>query len=174
MRRRIVLSLCAVTLLSLAFRPDRAASQQSSIRDQIIGAWTLVAAVNERADGSKVDQFGPNPKGIIIFAREGYFSLFQSQAEVPKLAGSDRAKVTPDEAMAVVRAAIAYYGTYSVNEAEKILSVRIEGSTFANLAGGGEQKRIITSLTANELKFTNPRTPNGSTLHTVWKRAQSP
>jgi hypothetical protein len=38
--------------------------------------------------------------------------------------------------------------------------------------GGGEQKRVLTSLTAGELKFTNPRTPSGATLEVVWKRAK--
>jgi hypothetical protein len=52
-----------------------------------------------------------------------------------------------------------------------MIFVKIVASTFANLAGGPEQKRIVTSLTADELKFTNPRTPAGVTLFTVWKRA---
>jgi hypothetical protein len=68
-------------------------------------------------------------------------------------------------------AAIAYYGTYSLNEADKTITVRLEGSTFANLLGG-EQKRLITALTADELAFTNPRTPAGLTLHTRWRRAK--
>jgi len=38
------------------------------------------------------------------------------------------------------------------------------GSTFANILGAGEQKRLITSLTPDELRFTNPRTPSGATL----------
>jgi hypothetical protein len=40
------------------------------------------------------------------------------------------------------------------------------------MIGGAEQKRIVTSLTADELKFTNPRTPAGETLEIVWKRAK--
>ena len=113
------------------------------------------------------------PKGIIIFAKDGYFSLFQSRAEIPKIAASDRAKATAEEAAAIVGGSIAYYGTYSVNEADKVISVKIAASTYANMAGGPEQKRIITSLTVDEFKFTNPRTPSGVTLHTVWKRAKA-
>jgi Lipocalin-like domain len=93
---------------------------------------------------------------------------------VPRIASNDRGKVSPEEATAVIRASIAYYGTYSMNEDEKTLSVRLDGSTFANLIGGPEQKRIITLLTAEELRFTNPRTPAGVTLQTVWKRAKVP
>jgi hypothetical protein len=36
----------------------------------------------------------------------------------------------------------------------------------------GNQRRIITSVTADEMKFTNPRTPAGVTLEFVWKRAK--
>jgi hypothetical protein len=149
-------------------------AQQSALKEQLVGAWALVAVVGERADGTKFEPFGPNPKGVIIFTNDGHFSLFQSSAGVPKIAANDRAKATPEEATAIVRESIAYYGTYSVNEGEKTLAVKLVGSTYANLVGGPEQKRIVTSLTSEELKFTNPRTPAGVTLLTVWKRAKAP
>jgi Lipocalin-like domain len=171
--RRFVLGACVAIALGAASLLGVAAAQQSSIKDQLVGTWMLVSVVNEAADGSKSEGFGSNPKGVIIFANDGHFSLFQSRAEVPKIAASDRAKATPEEAMAIVAAAIAYYGTFSVSD-DKTISVKINASTFANVAGGSEQKRIITGLTADELKFTNPRTPAGVTLHTVWKRAKPP
>jgi Lipocalin-like domain len=71
-----------------------------------------------------------------------------------------------------VQGSIAYFGTYAVNEAEKVITAHIEGSTFANLIEGPEQKRLITSLTADELRFTNPATPSGATLELVWQRAK--
>jgi hypothetical protein len=54
---------------------------------------------------------------------------------------------------------------------DKVITPKVEGSTYANMIGT-DQKRIITSLTADELKFTNPRTPTGVTLEIVWKRAK--
>jgi hypothetical protein len=60
-----------------------------------------------------------------------------------------------------------------IDEAEKSLSVTLDGSTFPNLLGTQAQKRLITSLDTNELKFANPRTPSGITLQTVWKRAKA-
>ena len=170
--RLFVLGACVAIALGTASLLGVAAAQQSSIKDQLVGTWILVSVVNEAADGSKSEGFGSSPKGVIIFANDGYFSLFQSRAEIPKIAASDRAKATPEEAMAIVGATIAYYGTFSVTD-DKTISVKINASTFANVAGGPEQKRIITALTADELKFTNPRTPSGVTLHTVWKRAKS-
>jgi hypothetical protein len=147
------------------------AHSEKSMKDQLVGTWLQVAVTSEGRDGAKGEPFGPNPKGVIIFSNDGHFSLFQSRAEIPKIAANDRAKATPEEAHAIVASAIAYYGTYTLSEGEKTIFVKIVASTFANLAGGQEQKRIVTLLTADELKFTNPRTPTGVTLFTVWKRA---
>jgi hypothetical protein len=147
---------------------------QKSIKEQLAGAWTLVAVTSEGPDGAKGQPFGPNPKGVIVFSSDGYFSLLQSRGEVPKIAANDRTKATAEEAQGIVASTIAYYGTYTVNETDRTLSVKLLASTFANLLGGPEQKRIITALTADVLNFTNPRTPAGVTLLTAWKRAAPP
>jgi hypothetical protein len=69
-----------------------------------------------------------------------------------------RSKASAEEASGIIASSIAYYGTYSINESDKTLLVNIEGSRYANLVGGSPppQKRIVTSLTADELRFTKP------------------
>jgi hypothetical protein len=59
-----------------------------------------------------------------------------------------------------------------VDEGTKTINVNIEASTFPNLVGAPNQRRIVTSTTADEMKFTNPRTAAGLTLEIVWKRAK--
>jgi hypothetical protein len=161
-----VLILGAVLFTGYAF------AQQKSMKEQLVGTWTLVSAASVSSDGSKVEVFGPNPKGTLIYTSDGHFALVQMRADLPKLASNNRAQGTPDENKAVVQGSIAYFGTYSVNEVEKVITLQLEGSTFANLIGGGEQKRIVTSLSADDLKFANPRTPSGATLEVGWKRAK--
>ncbi|MET3911859.1 hypothetical protein ABID59_006226 [Bradyrhizobium sp. S3.3.6] len=151
-----------------------ALGQQKSAKDAIVGAWTLVSVNSEMDDGKKGEPFGPSPKGVVIFSNDGHFSLFQSRAEIPKIAANDRAKATPEEAQSIVASSIAYYGTYSIDEQTKVMVVNLATSTYANVAAIPDQKRTITLLTADELKFDNPRTPNGMTLRTVWKRAAAP
>ena len=113
-----------------------------------------------------------NPKGVIIFSKEGQFALIQMQSELPRIAANSRDLGTPEENKAIVQGSIAYFGTYAVNEGDKTLTLKLEGSTYANLLAAGEQKRLITSLTADELKFTNPRTPSGVTLEVSLRRAK--
>jgi Lipocalin-like domain len=151
-----------------------ALAQQKSAKEQIVGAWTLVSVTSEMDDGTKGEPFGSSPKGVIIFSNDGYFSLFQSRGELPKIAANDRAKATPEEAQSIVASSIAYYGTYSIDENTKVILVNLAASTYANVAAIPNQKRTITLLTSDELNFDNPRTPNGMMLRTTWRRAAVP
>src|SRR3954468_451915 len=132
-----------------------AVAEQKSAREQIVGAWTLVSVTSEIDDGKKGEPFGSSPKGMIIFTNDGHFSLFQSRAEIPKIAANDRAKATPEEAQGIVASSIAYYGTYAIDEKAGVMSVNLATSTYANVAAIPNQKRTIALLTPDELKFDN-------------------
>lgn len=177
MRPLAVLTATTVSLLMLgvALPAGDAVAQQKSLKEQLVGTWKLVSSHNVRSDGSRIDRAGPNPKGIVIYTSDGHFVFVNTRSDLPKLASNSRDRGTPEEYKAVVQGSLAYFGTYSVNEADKVITAQIEGSTFANMIGAPDQKRIITSLTADELKFTNPAPTSGGTLGTlelVWKRAK--
>lgn len=61
-------------------------------------------------------------------------------------------------------------GTWSVDEASKTLTARIEGGLFQNQEGT-ESKRTV-SVSGDELKVSNPATGSGSKSDTVWRRAK--
>ena len=163
----------ALFLFVACFAPLTAWAQATSVKDALVGAWSFVSVVSQSDDGTRAEPFGASPRGIIIFSPDGRFSLFQSSTNVPRLAANDRARATPEEAITVVRESIAYYGSYTVNEVAREFSLTLEGSTYTNLMGATPQRRIITTLTPTELAFSNPRTPSGVTLHTVWRRASA-
>ena len=151
--------------------PNHAGAQSASPKQLLVGTWSLTSADSVRADGSKVALFGSTPKGTMIFTEDGRFALIQMRADLPRLAANSRDQGTPEEYKAVVSGSIAYFGTYSLNEADKTMNLQLEASTYTNLLGS-EQKRIITNLTSSELTFTNPRNPAGMTLEVGWKRAR--
>ena len=148
-----------------------ALAQQKSLKEQLVGTWKLVSSHNVRNDGSKIDVYGPNANGILIYTSDGHFALVNTRSDLPKFASNSRDRGTPEEYKAVVQGSLAYFGTYSVNEADKVITAQIEGSTFANMIGT-DQKRVVASLTANELKFINPAPSRDGTLELVWKRAK--
>src|SRR5215831_12795573 len=172
MNRNSIFGLTALTILGLALLPVSAVSQQKSLKEQLVGTWLQVSIDGTFPDGTKRQLFGPDPKGIVIYTSDGYFSLMQSRADLTKLASSNRATATPEEAKAVVAGSIAYFGKYSVDEAGKVVTVDIQGSTFANQIGSAnDNRRIVTSLTANELRLTNPTSASGVRIELVFKRA---
>jgi Lipocalin-like domain len=93
-----------------------------------------------------------------------------ARPDLPKIASTDRTKVTPQEAQTINVGSVAYFGTYTVDEPSKTVSLKIEASTFPNQLGI-DQKRVITSLTADELTYTNT-TASGGPINTVFKRAK--
>ena len=168
MDRRSILTFGAAAALGLL--PRAAAAQQKTLKEQIVGAWTLVSWVQTRADGTKNYRFGNNPKGVNMFSPNGRYSLIIVQPDLPKLSSNDPMKPTADEAEAIVRGSIAYFGTYEVDEASKTLSLQLDGTTLTNQVGM-PQKRTIDSISPEEMHYSNATAVGGGKIELVWKRA---
>jgi Lipocalin-like domain len=138
--------------------------------EKLVGTWILISIDTVSLDGTRRPLYGENPKGVVIYTSDGYFSLMQARVDLPKLKSGLPSKATPDEAKAVIAGSIAYYGRYSLDEGSGVLSLDIHASTFANLTGNPAEKRTITSLTDSELKFTRPFVQD-VILEAVFKRA---
>ena len=57
------------------------------------------------------------------------------------------------------------------NPADRSIATHVEGSTYPN-SEGEDQKRIITTLTDDELRYENPVTTRGDRVEAVWKRVR--
>ena len=91
--------------------------------------------------------------------------------EISKIASKDRLKTTPAEEKAVAHGILSYFGTYTVSEADKTITYRIERTSFSNQGTGTDAKRVAT-LTGDELKLDNPGRTAGGTTVIIWKRAK--
>jgi hypothetical protein len=171
MNRRRVIGLSAILALCLTASAGDAISQKKKMNaKQIVGHWTLVSVDNVRADGSRTQGFGPNPSGVAIFEPNHRFSVSLVNPGIPKFGSSNRDTGSSDENKAVVQGSLFYFGTYALSPSGT-LSFEIEGSSFPNWIHVN-QERMISSLTANELKWTNPAASVGGTAETTWKRAK--
>ena len=160
MKRRSILKLSAITALGLVFSLSSALAQTKSLKDQLVGSWTLVST----------DAYGPNPKGSYMFDANGRFSVILMRTELPKYASNNRTQGTAAEYKGTVDGSIAYFGTYSVSGTE--LNLHVEGSTYANWTGT-DQKRTNVSVAGDEFKYTVPAPSGGGPAgQTLWKRAK--
>jgi hypothetical protein len=169
MNRRSILSLSTVTALGFALLPGSAIAQQKSLKDQIVGSWTLVQAVDTLPDGTKTNPWGANPKGTYMFSADGRFVQLLLHTDLPKI--DNRMAGTPDQNKAIAQGIVAMYGSYTVDEANKTINVKFEGSSFAKFVGT-EGKRVITSVNADEFRSSNPATSTGGKAESIWKRAK--
>src|SRR3981189_1337802 len=95
MNRRTPLAMTTTALLCLAVSLSSSDSfaQQKSLKDQLVGSWTLVSSDQVRRDGSKLKQFGANPKGVNVFDANGRFFLMVASSRFLVIASADNAKI---------------------------------------------------------------------------------
>ena len=154
------LALCGMT----------ASAGAQTLKEAARGTWVLRGYSTTAADGSRSESLGPSPKGIAFFDDDNHFAITIMRSDLPKFAVSNREKGTAVENAAVVRGSIAYFGTYSVDEAGKQLVFSIEGATLPNWAGT-TQKRGATMPTRDELTLINAAGSGGGVAEIKWKRA---
>jgi len=134
----------ALIFVGVAFAAGNAVAA-NTLKDQIIGTWQMVSNITTSPDGSKTETWGSNPKGMIIFERNGRMASVTTRSGIAKFASNNRGTGTADENKAVVQGSIAYFGTYSVNEADKSVTYQIDGATFPNWQGTTQKRTIAFS-----------------------------
>src|SRR5262249_49492329 len=105
---------------------------------------------------------GPNPKGILMFDANGWFSFQLAQPGRSKFASDNRLQGTPEENRATVQGSLSYYGKYSVEEADRVLHLYIEGSSYPNF-DSIKNKQINPSLQKEEIKWNSPEESSAPT-----------
>jgi hypothetical protein len=106
MNPRIILGISALITLGLVFLPGLAIAQKKSLKEQLVGTWLVAAVDNIRSDGSRFQSLGPNPKGILMFEANGWFSFQLAQPGRPKFASDNRLQGTAEENMATVQGSL--------------------------------------------------------------------
>ena len=151
----------------------RAIGHSQVSKDRLVGTWTYESVVVERTDGTRVAPFGPDPKGFITLSADGRYSLQLIRPDIPEIASKDRLSGTLEENRAVAQGVVSQFGTYSVNEAEGTLTLHVETSSFPN-ENGTDHERIITSISADKLQWTNPTPTTPGIAYSALRRAKAP
>ena len=169
MNRRSILGISAMTAMGLAFVPSNAVSQQKSLKEQLVGAWTLVSCGSTSANGAKSPQCA-NPNGILILDASGRYATVTANRDRPKFTTGNRLEIPAEQFKATVVGFAANFGTWSVSEADKTMTMHYEGALFPNIEGA-ELKNSV-SLTGDELKLAGAIPVLGGRSETVYRRAK--
>jgi Lipocalin-like domain len=167
MNRRSIFTLSAIAALMLAALPSSVA-QQGSLRQQLVGNWTLVSYDQTAANGSKTQPFGVNPKGILMFDASGRYAVMLRRADRSKF--KDTVQPTTEERAAAHASFGANYGTWSVSEPDKTRTLRIDGALNPN--NEGIETKTTVSLSGDEMKNSGAQNVYGVRLDLTWRRAR--
>jgi hypothetical protein len=162
----IMLLLLGTTLFA-----DEAVAQQpgKTLAEQFVGTWTLVELFYTTQNGTRIDSLGSDPMGRLRLDADGTFTLQIMRRGLPKFKSNNREQGTAEENRAVVQGTVSYYGTYSVNEKDKIFAVHIEACSYPNFEGADQQRPF--TLQGDLLTFTNKNSSvAGSSVQQTWKR----
>jgi Lipocalin-like domain len=144
--------LGAIALLGVISSLEAASAQSKSLREQLIGTWILSSVVNTDANGVQSTPWGEHPLGVVMFDEAGHFAQMI---------------IDPDKDASTID----YFGAYSVDEADKEIVLHVIGSS-ARRFDGKDTKRLVESISDEDLKTHNPTPSLGSSAETVWKRAK--
>jgi hypothetical protein len=147
-------ALGVVTSVALcSFNSAWAQQKTGEAQKKIVGVWRLVSNVSIEKDGStKVGSFGPTPKGFFIFTGSGHYASVSTHSDLPTFASGNRMQGTAEENKAIVQGSNSHFGTYSVSPDGKVLTLKVEGGTWAPW-NGKEQKRDLT-LAGDDMKYS--------------------
>ena len=156
MNIRTSLAVGTITLLCLG---AASSAWAQSLKDKVIGAYILDTASENYADGKTLHTWAT---GNLILDATGHMSQF--------LIGKDRAK-TSESIRAPVGPAVAFYGTYTVDEAASTINLKIESGVTPVFDGAARAWKI--TVKGDILTTTSPetKTPEGMmTPVNEWKR----
>ncbi len=169
MTLRAICTACAIAASGSFMVTIGALGQKQSLKEQLVGTWMLLSWEQKKGDGTNIGRYGAAPKGIAFFDAGGRYVITVMRPDRAKYASNTLWRGTPEENKETADGTITYFGTYSVNEADSSIAVRVEGSSFPNW-NGTEQKRFVAI--AGELLTLTVRPPAGDVVDVIWKRAK--
>ena len=109
-----------------------------SLPEQVVGTWKLISAEDiDPKTGKWIPYtFGNPPSGYFIYDATGHASIQIMTTPPVKIASPD--SPTPEEALAIFNGYIAYYGTYTVDDAN--ISVQVEGAWDPSQVGTNQAR----------------------------------
>ena len=163
----VVISLATLTL----FSASETMAQQKSLKEQLVGPWSIVSNETTTKDGKKGQAFGSKPNGILILDASGRYATVFGRPDRPKLkeSGSVRSDTSAAEFGEAARAFGANFGTWSVNEADKTLTRKYELALIPN--NDKQELKASVTLVKDELKLVSTSAA-GTKTEAVYRRAK--
>ena len=119
----LVRAATLAAVLGLASVASEATAQQKSLKEAIVGPWVITSVFDEYQNGEKRDNWGGPVRGQLTFGRTGRFSTI--------IIGPSDTTMKTDDPRKPDALIVAYYGSYTVDEAGKKINGKTEGASYS-------------------------------------------
>jgi hypothetical protein len=141
---------------------------------ELAGTWTLVSVDNVLADGRRIQPYGPNPAGILVFDDGGHYAISIFRPDRPRFVSNDKSRGSAEENQATVQGTNSHFGRYEVDAEKSILTFEIDHASFPNWERTVQNRSFV--LKDDILRYTVRTTTTGGTEvgEITWKRSWMP
>ena len=170
----LVLALSATNFAQTSAKKN----DEHSVRAQLIGSWRLVSRESRRATGEIEGDPGlaTVPLGVLIYDKSGHVAAQLSRRDrTVAMIGEEcqtaaSTKGTPDTAQTIL-GYDAYFGTYTINEKEGIVTHHLDAALFPGDIGKDIQRHFKVSGDQLTITFsTTTREGVKVTRTLIWER----
>jgi Lipocalin-like domain len=149
---------------------------KESLRDRLIGAWSLVSYEERPVDGSpSFFPMGETPKGIIMYTPDGFMSAQLSRPDRKPFVSGDWFEASDAEFREEATSYIAYTGPFHVDEEKQHLTHSMFISLFPNWIGQTQPRVVRVEGDRLFLSTASPILSSGQIVNSylTWKRADA-
>jgi hypothetical protein len=133
---------------------------------RFIGAWKLVSIEDRQPDGKITYPYGKEAVGLLIYDASGRMSVQIMQRDRQAFSSSQWREVPAEEIKSAVEGFTAFFGSYEIDDAERIITHHVEGHLLPASVG----KRLKRAY-----EFSNNRLilKPSATRRVIWERVLS-
>jgi hypothetical protein len=145
MKLRVKLTLSAAALLGVGLSAvsHTAFGQVPTLRDSLIGTWTITAVTNQYDDGKTLAVFGAGVTGRYVFGRDGIFS--------ETIIGEPRADLQSNDPRRPDAYVVVNLGHYTVDEVKRSITYKIDRAGYS--ARNGSERSLIATVHGDTATF---------------------
>ena len=183
MENRYRLSLLIVLFISgcvgISHGPDErnAAAAQGRIHSmsrevipKLVGSWKLISFHSKDSSGQTAYPFGKDAQGRLIYEPNGRMAVQLMNPDRPRFASNDLLLTSEAEVRAAFDGYAAYYGSYSVDQGERIIVHHVEAAHIPNWVGTDQVRHFEFQGNRLTLKGVLIRGGVQGVVSLVWER----
>jgi hypothetical protein len=129
-----------ISLIALTFLSTPSFAQQKSLKDSLVGTWTVGSIYDEMEGGQKFSPWGDKAQGHYVFTADGGYTQI--------LLGDANPSLKNDNPRQQDRPVVANMGRYTVDEAKKVVTIKTEAA--GNSVRDNTEQTLTITMNGND------------------------